>query len=162
MLFVLQISQENHSAFGAVRAVHLAAFDGDGEAGLVDALRESGDAMMSLVAKDEEQVVGHILFSRLEAPMRALALAPVAVLPAYQKKGIGGLLIREGLCRAEAEGWQSVFVLGDPVYYTRFGFNVAAAEGYDCAYAGPYFMALHFATPVPQGKIAYPAPFQAL
>lgn len=153
--------QENHSDLNAVRALHLAAFSSGGEADLVDALRKSGDAVISLVAKDGGKVTGHILFSRLEAPMRALALAPVAVLPAYQKKGIGSLLIREGLRRAEKEGWQSVFVLGNPAYYVRFGFDVRAAQDYDCVYAGPYFMALHLVDHhFRSGIITYPAPFQ--
>ena len=96
--------------------------------------------------------------------MPALSLAPVAVLPQAQGRGIGAALIRGGLARAGRAGWHAVFVLGDPAYYARFGFSVEAASGYDCAYAGAHFMVLRLAdAPIPAtGRIAYPAPFAAL
>ena len=96
--------------------------------------------------------------------MRALALAPVGVRPEHQGRGIGSALIREGLDRARDEGWTAVFVLGDPTYYQRFGFNVDAARGYTCVYAGEYFMVQALGSErIPEfGRIVYPAPFSTL
>src|SRR3546814_16531359 len=73
------IRDEAERDHGAVREVHRSAFPGEDEARLVDALRLTGDAVISLVAEQAKQIVGHALFSRLDAPMRALALAPVGV-----------------------------------------------------------------------------------
>lgn len=148
----------------AIRAVVEASFGGPAEADLVDALNDSGDAAISLVAAAGGEIAGHILFSRLEAPFPALALAPVSVVPDRQGKGIGATLIRAGLDRARAGGWRGVFVLGDPAYYGKFGFDVALAAGFASPYAGPYFMALGLNGPLPQstGRIVYPAPFSQL
>ncbi len=87
----------------------VAAFDQAVEADLVDALRESGDAVISLVAEDDGELVGHIMFSKLQAPDQCIALAPVSVTPSRQIQGIGSRLIREGLARANRDGWQAVF-----------------------------------------------------
>jgi len=127
-----------------VRQVVAAAFGRVAEADLVEALRDSGDAVMSLVAGDEGQIVGHILFSRLQAPERCLGLAPVAVAPSRQTQGIGSDLIREGLARAKRDDWQAVFVVGEPGYYGRFGFSTAAADKFETAYPKPYVLALDF------------------
>lgn len=139
------------------------AFGRDDESRLVAALVASGDAAGSFVAEDAGAVVGHILFSRLDAPFPTLALAPVSVQPAHQKRGVGSALIRYGLDWAADQGWAAVIVLGEPEYYGRFGFSAAAAQGYECAYSGPYLMARFFEKPVPPaGRIGYPAPFAAL
>ena len=158
------IRAEDERDHDAVRDVHRLAFANEAEGRLVDALRRSGDAVLSLVAEQDARIVGHILFSRLAAPMRALALAPVGVRPGHQGRGIGSALIREGLERARDGGWAAVFVLGDPAYYGRFGFSVAAAKGYACAYAGDYFMVRALGSRrIPEaGRIVYPAPFADL
>lgn len=158
------IRDEAERDHDAVRGVHRLAFAGEDEARLVDALRQAGDVAVSLVADHGERIVGHILFSRLEAPMRALALAPLGVRPDHQRRGIGSALVRRGLDRARRGGWAAVFVLGEPAYYERFGFDLDAASGYACAYAGPYFMIKTLGpAPVPgSGLIGYPAPFSAL
>ncbi|MGH9765522.1 MAG: GNAT family N-acetyltransferase [Blastocatellia bacterium] len=155
------VRDEAQSDFARIREIHRLAFGGSEEAKLVDDLRRDGFAKLSLVAEVGGHVVGHILFSRLEAPMPALSLAPVGVDPSSQKRGVGSALIREGLKRAERSGWVSVFVLGDTAYYERFGFNVGAAKGYTSPYSGDHFMVLLFgAADVPRvGEITYPAPF---
>ena len=109
------------------------------------------------MAVEEGRIVGHILFSPMRAPFRALALAPVAVLPARQRSGTGTALIRAGLARAETEGREEVFVLGEPAFYRRFGFDPALAEGFRSPYSGPYLMALALAGKLPaaSGVIAY-------
>ena len=126
-----------------------AAFGRPDEADLVGALRADGDVALSLVAVADGAVAGHVLFSPMAAPFPALALAPVAVLPERQGRGIGGALIREGLARAEARGWRGVFVLGEPAYYRRFGFDAKAAEGFASPYAGPFLMVVPLGEPLP-------------
>ena len=129
----------------AVRQLLLAAFPTCGEARLVERLRGDGDAALSLVAVEVEAVVGHVLFSRLRAPAAALALAPLAVRADRRRRGIGARLVRAGLDRAKREGWRAVVVLGDPAYYSRFGFRPETVRGMASLYAGPALMGLALA-----------------
>jgi len=147
-----------------IRRVEEDAFPGPDEAKLVDQLRMDGDLRLSLVALEGDRIVGHIAFSVMRAPFRALGLAPVAVSPQRQKTGIGAALVNAGLKLAADEGWQGVFVLGDPPYYERFGFHVALAAGFRCRYAGEHFMAkpLGAALPVLSGEVDYAPAFAAL
>ena len=131
----------------AIRAVHLAAFPAALEADLVGALVREGDAVVSLVAERQGEIVGHVLLSRMEVTgdgrtLRALGLAPVGVLPGFQGGGIGSALIEGALGVARAMGEELVFLLGEPDYYRRFGFSAEAATPFASPYAGPYFMAL--------------------
>jgi putative acetyltransferase len=131
----------------------------------VDRLRSDGDLVLSLVAESAETITGHVAFSRMRAPFRALGLGPVGVLPAHQNCGIGAAMIEAGLERARDDGWDVVFVLGDPPYYQRFGFSVDLAAGFSCRYAGAHFMALALngdALPQSTGEVAYPASFEAV
>jgi putative acetyltransferase len=96
------IRVETSSDVAAIHAVVEAAFARSAEAVLVDALREAGDLTLSLVALDGDDIVGHVAFSKMNAPFRALGLGPVAVQPTRQRNGIGGQLIREGLALAAA------------------------------------------------------------
>jgi len=127
---------------GDVFALIQAAFGQPVEARLVDELRRTGDLVYSFVAQKDDQLLGHIGLSRMTAPVAVLGLAPVSVLPAHQKTGIGSALITHAIDKARADGWQAIFVLGNPDYYGRFGFSVAAAAGFENTYAGPHFMAL--------------------
>jgi putative acetyltransferase len=152
---------DDHDGIGDV---HRLAFAGKAEARLVDDLRRSGDAVISLVAEHQGRVIGHVLFSRLKAPMRALALAPLVVVPENQQQGIGSSLVRAGLERADATGWDAVFVLGAPSFYERFGFSGDAAKDYACAYNGEHFMvrALGRGEAPGSGVLNYPTAFAAL
>lgn len=138
----MRIEAEQPAHRPGIRRLALGAFPTAAEADLVDRLRHDGDVAISLVAVDGEEVVGHVLFSAMTAPMKALGLGPVAVEASRRGEGIASDLIREGLARARREGWQAVFVLGDPALYARFGFSVEQAAGFETPYAGPYFMAL--------------------
>jgi putative acetyltransferase len=151
----------------AVREVNLQAFRGVDEARLVDALRDGGHARLSLVAEEGGRVVGHILFSNLPivtqaGTLHALALAPLAVLPARQRQGIGSRLVREGLRLCAEAGHRVVVVLGHPDYYPRFGFSARLAERLKAPFSGAAFMALEL---VPEaladvtGEVRYPPPF---
>ncbi len=165
------IRQETISDRDAVHEVNRLAFGRDDEASLVEALRRS-DAFipeLSLVAEKEGRVVGHILFSRItvEAPTRvvtALSLAPMAVLPEFQRQGIGSDLVRDGLERSKAAGHEIVIVLGHPDYYPRFGFSPARAMGVECPFPAPdeAFMAIELvpgALDAVEGTVKYPPEF---
>jgi putative acetyltransferase len=136
------VRSETPGDVAAIRIVEEIAFDRSAEARLVDDLRAAGDSVFSLVAVDDGTVVGHALFSRMKSPFPALALGPVAVLHEYRRTGVGSRLIRQGIARSEASGWLGIFVLGDPAFYRRFGFDVGKASGFVSPYAGPHLMAL--------------------
>jgi putative acetyltransferase len=136
------VRPETPGDIAAIRVVEEAAFGQSAEARLVDDLRAAGDSVFSLVAVDNGTVIGHTIFSRLQAPFPALALGPVAVLPERQRTGVGSRLIREAIARSEVAGWTGIFVLGDPAFYRRFGFDVGKARGFKSSYAGPHLMAL--------------------
>lgn len=144
---MIDIRLERPEDVTGAREVIRRAFNSEGEVGLVDLLRGDGMAIASVVAVIDGAVAGHALFSRLELQARgvaipAAALAPVAVLPGLQRRGIGTRLIEFGLQHCLEAGVAAVLVLGDPAYYERFGFSVAAAAGIESPYAGPHFMGL--------------------
>ena len=118
-----------------IRALHLAAFGGEAEAKLVTQLRQDGDLALSLVATQGGTVLGHLALSPITAPFPALALAPVAVLPAVQRRGIGNALIQAAMA---ARPDHAIVVVGDPVYYKRFGFRSVDLRS---PYAGPFLQA---------------------
>jgi putative acetyltransferase len=145
------------------------AFETPAEAELVDRLRRDGDLVLSLVATDTAQaVVGHVAFPRLrvesagrESPVAGLA--PLAVAETHRRQGIGAQLTRAGLDHLRAKGETLVFVMGNPAYYTRFGFALETAQPFTCVYAGPYFMALRLAdAALRTGTVRYPAAFDDL
>jgi putative acetyltransferase len=151
----------------AVRRVNRLAFGQEDEARLVDALRDGGYARVSLVAEVDRQLVGHILFSTLpiltpEGTVEALALAPMAVVPSHQRRGIGSMLVREGLRTCAAMEHRIVVVVGHPEFYPRFGFSARLAEPLKSPYSGPAFMALELvsgALETIEGEVRYPPPF---
>jgi putative acetyltransferase len=151
----------------AVRALLLAAFEDDAEADLVDALRVGGEVELEMVAAEPDgTVAGHVLFSRLmaEPSIPAVTLAPLAVAPDRQRRGLGAQLVRAGLDALRTTGVAGVFVLGEPAYYGRFGFDARSAEAWANPYAGPYFQALALVPGALDGggRLRYAAPFQAL
>lgn len=130
----VELRREAPGDEAAVRALNAAAFETDAEARCVDALRASGALALSLVAIADGAVVGHVAFSPVvvEAGGRVahgVGLAPMAVAPAHQRRGIGGRLIAEGLSRLRAEGHTFCVVLGHLGYYPRHGFVPARAHG---------------------------------
>ena len=159
------VRPETKTDLAAIRAVEEAAFRRTREADLVDRLRTDGATVLSLVALKNDQLIGHVVFSKMEAPFRALGLGPVAVMPEFQRTGIGSRLILEGIAQAKLGSWEGVFVLGAPPYYQRFGFDPAKAAGFSSPYAGPHFMVLALQNgdlPSKTGKIAYPEAFSAM
>ena len=126
-----------------VLSVERAAFDSDECAELVQKLLgdESAKPTISLLAFQENRAVGHILFSRAtlqpNAPVSISILAPLAVVPDFQKQGIGGKLIENGLDILSKSAVDLVFVLGHPTYYPRHGFKPAGNLGFEATYPIP-------------------------
>ncbi|RNA44183.1 GCN5 family acetyltransferase [Brachionus plicatilis] len=129
----MNIREESQLDYDQIDKVHDAAFNSQFESKLVRQLRQNEDfeCRLSIIAEntnEQNQIVGHILFFPIRVSsnkkiIKSLALAPLGVLPSFQKKGIGSKLILEGLKAAKCLGYQSVFVLGHYEYYTRFGFK---------------------------------------
>ncbi len=148
----------------AIRQVEEHAFGQPAEAGLVDALVSEGDAVVELVAVEDGQVVGHILFSRLfvqtaGGKVPAVALAPLAVEPSFHGTGIGGALISEGHIRLRQAGETLAVVLGDPAYYGRFGYTHERAAMFESAYQGEALQALAWGDAPETGLLVYPSAF---
>lgn len=126
----------------AVLQIHRQAFGQEEEAGLTRAILADPTAAptLSLLAEDDGLPLGHVLFSRARitgSGCRAAILAPLAVVPAAQGKGVGAKLVRAGLDRLREAGVALVFVLGDPGYYARFGFQAAGRQGLAAPYPIP-------------------------
>lgn len=125
----------------AIRAVNVAAFETAAEANLVDALRDQARPVVSLVAEEDGKIVGHIMFSPVSLighpERKIMGLAPMAVAPEHQRKGIGSALVRAGLERCRSLGFGAVVVLGHPSLYPRFLFQPAARFGIGCEYDAP-------------------------
>lgn len=119
---------ETSADVAAVRAVHIASFPTMLEARLVEALRDNGRLSLSLVATESEAIVGHVAFSPVivSGNSGGVGLAPLAVQPAFRRRGLGAALVREGLVSAERAGFLFAVVLGEPAYYSRFGFEAAS------------------------------------
>jgi putative acetyltransferase len=165
------IKSEEPREIAGIRHVNLAAFGAAGEADLVDALRQHARPFLSLVAVEEDEVVGHIAFSPVTlAPHPDLliaGLAPMAVVPSRQRQGIGSSLVRAGLNEVRRLGFEAVVVLGHADYYPRFGFRTASSFGLVSEYDVPddVFMALELREGALRGyggTIRYHSAFSAL
>lgn len=151
-----------------IQNVNRLAFGREDEARLVDALREGGYFRVSLVSESGGEVVGHILFSDLPIisgghTSAALALAPLAVLPEHQRRGLGSQLVRRGLDICRERGHRIVVVLGEPDFYRRFGFSSELGARLDSPFPGnASLMALELvegSLDSASGRVRYPPPF---
>jgi len=114
-----------------IRDLNLQAFGQPSEAQIVDALRRNCSAFLSLVAEEEGQLIGHILFTPAIIDsdgqcIEGMGLAPMAVLPQRQRQGIGSELVENGLKLLRQRACPFVIVLGHPEFYPRFGFMPAS------------------------------------
>ncbi len=161
------IRQEQLRDCDQIRTVNEAAFGRSDEADLIDALRAEGVVLLSLVAELDDQIVGHILFSRMtietaQAAIPAVSLAPMAVLPDHQGHQIGSRLVQDGIVQLRELGERIVLVLGHEHYYPRFGFSAEAASHLSSPFPPEAFMALELqegALAGIKGAVRYPAAF---
>lgn len=135
---MIDVRDEQPGDVTAVREVNRQAFDQELEGRIVDALHDHGGALLSLVAVDDGSVVGHIMFSPLNVgSLVGAALGPMAVLPAWQRKGVGSRLVERGLERLRTVECSFVVVIGHPDFYPRFGFQPAGDYGLTCGWDVP-------------------------
>ena len=137
----MRIRSEQPADISAIRSLHTAAFEKSVEADLVDALRTAVEPFVSLVADDDGEIVGHILFSPVtlsgDSRAKIMGLAPMAVHPTKQRHGVGSALVEAGLGRCKELGYGAVVVLGHRTYYPRFGFQPSVRFGITSEYDVP-------------------------
>ena len=164
------IRAEEERDWDAVHSVNVSAFEAPSEANLVNALRDQARPLVSLIAEDNGAIVGHIMFSPVtltgDPALKIMGLAPMAVVPEHQRKGIGSALVRAGLEQCKQLGFGAVVVLGHPAYYPRFGFSSSARFGIGCEYEVPeeVFMVMELQAGFlrgASGTIKYHAAFSA-
>jgi putative acetyltransferase len=138
---VINIRPERTEDIPSVRAINEQAFNQPAEADIIDELRSTCPEALSLVAVDEGDVVGHILFTPAtvdsdSGTVKGMGLAPMAVLPKRQRQGIGSALVEYGLKILRERSCPFVIVLGHPEYYPRFGFEPASRYGLKSQWEG--------------------------
>ena len=137
----MRVRSEQPADVSAIHALHTAAFEKSVEADLVDALRTAAEPLVSLVADDDGEIIGHILFSPVTlsgySDAKIMGLAPMAVHPTKQRHGVGSALIVAGLERCKELGYGAVVVLGHRAYYPRFGFQPSVRCGIKSEYDVP-------------------------
>jgi len=135
---------------------------------VIEKLRASGLKVVSLVAVEGDAVIGHVLFSKLAVEVdgravKAVSLAPLAVVPGRQRQGVGSKLTNEGLDMLRKKQFEAVIVLGHTTYYPRFGFTADLARHLASPFRGnPSFMGLELvpgALAGEKGCVTYPPAF---
>ena len=162
----MTIRPEQPGDEAAIHALQLAAFGASTmEAEIVDKLRAAGDLVISLVATDDDAIVGHVALSKAHVEEHeALGLGPIGVDPVRQDQGIGAALMEAAIAEARDTQYALIALLGHPAYYPRFGFQPAeAAYGITSAYDAPpeAWMALPLPsyTPRVRGRFRYAPAF---
>jgi len=163
----MNIRQEMPSDWGGIDQLLRDAFAGNYEAELVERLRADNLIFVALVAEANKEIVGHIVLSWIATemdgrPIRAAALAPMAVKSDHQRRGIGSGLAITAIERAEQSGVEALIVLGHPSYYPRFGFSAELARKLNSPFAGSAFMAMELragALSGTKGSVTYPKAF---
>jgi putative acetyltransferase len=127
----IKIREEIFQDIDAIRAINEKAFGQPQEANIVDKLRANCDGLLSLVALQDEEIIGHILFSSVTIDgsfgmLKGMGLAPMAVLPKFQRQGVGSELVKAGIEILRKSKCPFIIVLGHQEYYPRFGFEPAS------------------------------------
>jgi putative acetyltransferase len=164
----LLIRKETTADIKKISEVTMAAFkdhpfSNNTEHFIIQALRNAEVLTISLVAEHRGEIVGHIAFSPVtisDGSTKWYGLGPVAVLPGYQKQGIGKALVHEGLSRLKTLGCKGCVLVGDPAYYSRFGFRNSPELVYE-GISQEYVLVLPFDKKTPQGKIIFHQGFSA-
>ena len=138
----MNIRKEKPTDIEKIWNINAEAFETNAEANLVNALRNSGIPFLSLVYEENHDLVGHILFTPVElvgdtSGIRVTGLAPMAVVPSLQKKGVGSSLVKAGIQECISEGYDAIVVLGHPNYYPKFGFRPSVDYGIKSEYEVP-------------------------
>jgi len=162
------IRNETPKDYDAITDVTVAAFEtlpisNNTEQYIIHALRKAGALTLSLVAEMDGDVVGHIAFSPVaiaDGTPDWYGLGPVSVLPELHKQGIGKALVEEGLSRLKAMGAKGCALVGDPGYYSRFGFRNIPAMIYE-GIPQEYFLVLPFSKEIPSGIVTFHEGFTA-
>lgn len=132
------IRQEKNEDYKSIYEINYQAFKQKNESELIERIRGSKNFVpeLSLIAEKNGKIVGHILLSKIkingEKEYESLILAPLAVLPEFQKQGIGEKLFTEGLRKAKELGFSSVIVVGHKDYYPKYGFEKASKWNIKC------------------------------
>lgn len=166
----VKIRKEEEKDNKRVYEVNRLAFQQENESKLIEKIRKGENFIpeLSLVAEIGNEIVGHILFSKIkiigDSVFESLALGPMAVIPEFQKQGIGEKLIKIGLEKAKKLGFDSVIVLGHKEYYQKFGFQRASKWGIKCPFDVPdeVFMAIELTNKALENKagtVNYPKEF---
>jgi putative acetyltransferase len=165
----MDIRCESSADYAAIAEVNILAFGQENEARMIEEIRCSQGYIpeLSLVAEVDGTIVGHILFSYIDLidqeSLKVLALAPLAVIPQFQRRGIGSALVQAGLEKANAIKEALVIVLGHPHFYTRFGFQPSVNYKITSPFQVPedVFMVkpLQSYQEKYQGKVIYPPAF---
>ena len=172
----VSLRQETQTDYSYVFEINCIAFGRKSEANLVAALRNNPTVFvpeLSIVATENDKIVGHILLTKLGIRdkkgnlHKSLGLAPMAVLPEYQKRGIGTQLIKQGLSVAKKLGFKSVIVLGHEHYYPKFGFEPAKKWNIKAPFEVPsnVFMAIELVVDGLKdvsGTVVYPEEFESV
>ncbi len=138
---MIEIRKEEQKDYDKIRIVNDQAFGQPDEGRIVDKLRESCKEIVSLVAVSDNEIIGHIFFSPVTIEtqtgfVKGMGLAPMAVLPEFQNRGVGSMLVNEGVRIIENMSCPFVIVLGHETYYPRFGFERASKFGLKCQWDG--------------------------
>lgn len=165
---MIGIRPESPEDFDYIDELLIAAFGQPDEAKIVRRLRQTPDVILALVAESHGVVVGYVAFSRLAAITQAgvqqlACLAPMAVLPDRQRKGIGSALIRRGVEMLRELHFPAIVLVGEPAYYGRFGFTAENTALLQCPYSGPYLQGLELKpglfSQLGAARLEFPSPF---
>lgn len=162
------IRNEAPSDAGAIEAVTAAAFLNAPHAThteqfIVNELRRAGQLTVSLVAEEENLIVGHVAVSPVtisDGSSGWYGLGPISVMPEYQNRGIGTRLMQQALEALRGLGAAGCVLLGDPEYYRRFGFRAEPALVLPDVPA-EYFQAIRFRGEIPAGTVSFHEAFNA-
>lgn len=164
------IRKEEEKDHKQIYEVNKLAFQQENESKLIEKIRKSENFIpeLSIVAEIDNRIVGHIFFSKIkiigDSDYESLALAPMAVIPEFQKRGIGSELIKKGIDKAKELGFDSIIVLGHKEYYPKFGFQRASKWNIKCPFEVPddVFMAIELTEKAFEGAagtVEYPDEF---
>ena len=164
----MKIRKETPSDIAAIEAVTIAAFQNaahtnHAEQFIVRALRNSGQLSVSLIAENNGTVIGHVAVSPVTVSDGATGwygLGPISVAPEHQGQGVGAQLMEQALAELRTLGAAGCVVLGEPGYYSRFGFKAEPSLVLPCVPA-EYFQAISFNGSLPSGTVSYHDSFAA-